>query len=508
MLLGFSWPPNYSYALLFLAFVPLLIIDKYTENTKKGTSLFLFYTFLSLLLWSIISTDWLFQIVPAPSIVIYMVTSLLTLLPFFLFKVFKNQFGKWLSYFALIAFYLSYEFLIQRWDLAYPYLLLGNGLSTAPYLVQWYEYTGVLGGSLWVLAVNILLYSIITTTHKVKNGLIALTVVIIPISVSFYITPNSEIDEKEKTFISVLHSSVDARSVKYNISTDSLISRYAREHQIQPSEKISLIVWPESALPDAGWIEDFSISKELNSVRTLTKKFDADIVTGFIATELVDKNSENPTPLIQETANGLNYRSYNGAILIKSSSDKIRYRTKQKLVPIEETIPYPKYLSFLRNSFGSLGGFMISHRQKNKDLFVTSDKKKFVYLICYESIFADFTRKLVKNGAQFIVVGLNESWYNNIKPAEQFMNYNRLRAIENRRYVVRSSNDGISCIIDTRGEVIAIRDQAEDCLMTSYVIPKTKKTLFNIFGDWIGLLSLVIAIVLLIALFYAKILKT
>jgi apolipoprotein N-acyltransferase len=66
--------------------------------------------------------------------------------------------GRWWSYAALICFWMAYEYLHQTWDLSFPWMNLGNGFAREHYLVQWYEFTGVYGGTYWVLMSNILVF--------------------------------------------------------------------------------------------------------------------------------------------------------------------------------------------------------------------------------------------------------------------------------------------------------------------------------------------------------------
>ena len=70
----------------------------------------------------------------------------------------KKVLGNKRGYFALIFFWISMEYIHLHWELAWPWLTLGNVFATIPEIVQWYEFTGVLGGSMWVLVINILLF--------------------------------------------------------------------------------------------------------------------------------------------------------------------------------------------------------------------------------------------------------------------------------------------------------------------------------------------------------------
>src|SRR5690606_8367871 len=70
----------------------------------------------------------------------------------------RRQFSSNLGYVALIVFWISFEYFHYNWDIEWPWLNLGNGFANSIKMVQWYEYTGTLGGSLWVLILNVFLF--------------------------------------------------------------------------------------------------------------------------------------------------------------------------------------------------------------------------------------------------------------------------------------------------------------------------------------------------------------
>jgi len=146
------------------------------------------------------------------------------------------------------------------------------------------------------------------------------------------------------------------------------------------------------------------------------------------------------------------YYTYNAALFV-DTSDNIQIHAKQNLVPFEERVPYPKLLSIFKNAVGSLGNFGFSRRSQNQYIFDT-DSNKIVPLICYESLFSDEASKYTRQGGNALFVILNEGWYNSSFGALQFFSISRIRAIENRRFIVRSSNYGISSIIDYKGDII------------------------------------------------------
>src|SRR3546814_14846 len=157
---------------------------------------------------------------------------------------------------GLIFYWISYEFLHQSWDLAFPWMTLGNGFASNHQLIQWYEYTGVYGGTLWILLSNILLFTIIrhakdqTKKHLVlKPVFLWIALIIIPITISLlqYYTYEEEVSPAD---VVVVQPNVDPYA-KYG--TESVESQL--EHLIQLSDSAGKInteffIWPETAIPE------------------------------------------------------------------------------------------------------------------------------------------------------------------------------------------------------------------------------------------------------------------
>ena len=113
-----------------------------------------------------------------------------------LFHKVKKVLGIFKGYLSLIFFWISMEFLHLNWELAWPWLTLGNVFATFPDIVQWYEYTGVLGGTLWILILNLLLYAFFTYKDKTYITYTVL-ILIVPIIFSFTIKPNLDYLDKD-----------------------------------------------------------------------------------------------------------------------------------------------------------------------------------------------------------------------------------------------------------------------------------------------------------------------
>jgi apolipoprotein N-acyltransferase len=130
--------------------------------------------------------------------------------------------------------------------------------------------------------------------------------------------------------------------------------------------------------------------------------------------------------------------------------------------------------------------------------------------ICWENLFSDLVRQFVKRGAQFIVNITNEAWFGETAAPYQFLSMSVFRAVENRVYVVRCANTGISCFIDPCGRVVdRVKDEnGRDIfvrgIVTGSVIPLESNTIYTRYGDWLVWLSIAFFIFILLLLSFLR----
>jgi apolipoprotein N-acyltransferase len=148
--------------LLFIAFFPLLLLENFFVSKKtefRGVS-FWGHSFLAFLIWNGISTWWIAYATVAGALMAIIANSFLMSLVWWLGHTARRYFKANLGYLALAVFWISFEYFHFHWDIEWPWLNLGNGFANNVKMIQWYEYTGTLGGTVWVLALNIILFNI------------------------------------------------------------------------------------------------------------------------------------------------------------------------------------------------------------------------------------------------------------------------------------------------------------------------------------------------------------
>jgi apolipoprotein N-acyltransferase len=207
------------------------------------------------------------------------------------------------------------------------------------------------------------------------------------------------------------------------------------------------------------------------------------------------KNSSSAKPM-QEA--GYYYESYNGSALLDSSG-ALGYYHKSMLVPGVETLPW--FLRFIDKWFEKFGGTTAGYAKQKQRTPLVDSKHGYVIApaICYESIYGEFMSKYIRNGANIICIITNDGWWGNTPGYKQHENYARLRAIETRKWIVRSANTGISCFIDPYGKVINPRpwDKAAAIKM-NISATDDHQTFFVRNGDIISRIATLISIVLVV----------
>ena len=492
ILLGISALPSNLWLFSFVSFIPLLIASELTIQLKKPLLIFALQLIISLVIFYFWVGHWILEAANLGFIIALLIPLpfFLLLLPFILIKK-----SKILASLYFIAAWLTGELIQSYFQLGSPFYNLGNNLGAKPQLIQWYEFTGVAGGTLWILVVNFMLFSLWKTLiHKrkkwLKKSFIALGVLLIPIIISVIIYTSYE-EKGSSSEILIIHPSTDCNDVKYQMNIYELMDIYLEIMIPQLTENTEYVILPETAITNAGWVHDINRNLVFNHFFDKTDNFPKlKLITGAILFETISNvekiKSYNKMPGIRYSKKYKNwYYTYNSALQIEKDT-LAQMRAKEGLVPYQEYAPYPNFLP--RISPAGID-FQFSKREKNKLIFNSQNGRKTSALICYELVYANLFSKSVREGAEAFFVLLNEGWYNNAKVPNQFLQLSVIRAIENRRSIAHSSNMGISAFINQRGEVIAKTDSKKSASLISEIRMNKKRTFSSSTGNYIGFLA-------------------
>ncbi|ACU02636.1 apolipoprotein N-acyltransferase [Pedobacter heparinus] len=521
-LMWLAWPPiPYTTPLLLVGLVPLLIaLDKLMLKAEGKTGKKIFLTAgLTFLVWNTASIYWVYNAISAVnnavvaafvSLIPFGLGALLMTFAFWLYYRLSRVASKNIAYLGLLSFYVAMEYLHQSWDLAFPWMTLGNGLSGMHQLAQWYEYTGVYGGSVWILLSNILAFEAYKKFKTVSKGYTRLRPVLgwalfILLPAGLSLTKYSQYKEKEVPVnVVAVQPNIDPYLKFGGLSSAEQLAILTRLSDSVAQPNTEYFIWPETAIPSR--VDEDRIRSDadfMTAQRFLEKYKNGTLITGIESIKFYPD---------QQTLSARKYNNdyvdvFNGAIQIENSAN-VQFYHKSKLVPGVEKMPFPTALAVLAPVFEGFGGTVGGYgSQKEPGVFYAYSGIGVAPVICYESIWGDWIGQAVKNGAQFIAILTNDGWWGNTSGKDQHLMYARLRAIENRRYVVRSANTGISCFINQKGDIIKQAGWWTRTALKADINLNDELTLYTKTGDVIAKVLCVVALLLALIIPYKKWIK-
>ncbi|MEX2463131.1 MAG: apolipoprotein N-acyltransferase, partial [Balneolaceae bacterium] len=490
ILLALSFPPFNASILQIPAFILLFRLALICETKKEVV----YYAYPSFVLWNLFSTYWLMMATVAGGLAAILANAAIMLIPLLIIRqLFNSKFNPILSSFFAAATWVSYEFLHHNWDLAWPWLTLGNGWSNLTGVIQFISFTGVFGISFWVILSASLFYFWIE--HQTKKRLLTAFIIffIFPLmSVLTLVTMN--ISEGEPVEVAIVQPNSDSyQPYGGHPNIHSLIDKLLNLSNEARTDRTDLIIWPENALDTMLTID----SPLFNKIRDSLQVWDTHLISGAGFYDFYDTDEDQPQ-VYRETAGGRAYNIYNSALYFQNSKPIEVYR-KGELVPIVERFPFVEFFQ-KADLFGWVNWPDIANygRGTTADLFEVNHLKTPA-LICYDSIFSGWVNQFVNGGADFLTIITNDGWWGDSHGHTQHFAFARLRAIEHRMWIARSANNGISGIISPDGKVqIKTEFWTEDAFHFT-IYGNTHPTFYSRYGNWIGYLSLIILAIGIVA---------
>jgi apolipoprotein N-acyltransferase len=195
---------------------------------------------------------------------------------------------------------------------------------------------------------------------------------------------------------------------------------------------------------------------------------------------------------------------YNSAIQIENSA-QVQFYHKSRLVPGVEQLPFPRFFSFFKSAFSAFGGSTGGYgKQAKPSIFYAQSGMGVSPIICYESIWGAYVAESVQNGASFIAIITNDAWWGNTSGKDQHLAFAKLRAIENRRWVARSANTGISGFINQRGDVVIQSGWWVPTALKADINLNEEQTIYTQYGDVLAILGCSGALALVLLTFYMR----
>ncbi len=477
---------------LFVAFVPLMLISVDYDESVRSWFKMLGWATLTFMLWNALTIWWVWKATPLGPITASIVSTWWNLVAFMLFHTVSKRAPRGLAYVLFVTAWIATEYIYtQAPAMSFPWLVLGNGFSCDTWSVQWYEYTGVFGGSLWVLAVNVLaLQSLLTFRKSVWIAATAVFALPMVFSLVLYVLESPDGDRygsRGKICVAAVQPDVDCYD-KFSGDT-----AWQQENLLglltEVPDSAKFVLMPETSLGatlNVDYLGDARIAKRISeTLRMLGSS--ATVIAGCETVDIYGRAKGSPTA---RQSDGIYYDLYNSAIAIDSTAN-VQLHHKGKLVIGVETTP-----AWLRNAeiFSvDLGGTMGQLGIGTKTEPFVADGVKVAPAICYEGLYGNHMGGFVRNGAQALFVISNDGWWGNTLGHKFLFSFCRLRAIEHRRDIARSANTGVSGFIDSRGDDISRLGWDERGVIAADIRLNDRVTVYTRFGDYIGRMSLYIA---------------
>ena len=498
-LLTAAWPIGGIAPTIFIGFVPLLLVEGRVAQGEKGRVFWL--SFLTFLIWNVATTWWVWNATPAATLA-WILNALFMATVFYVFHLTKKRVcnNPWGNFF-LIPYWMAFELLTYWWAIKWPWLNLGGVFSSKVSWIQWYEYTGVPGGTLWVLLVNILIANIIQffKTKEAKPILTSIVlevlILLLPILVSTRVYKNYE-DKGVDTEVIVVQQNCDPWNEQFdNHYYDEVIQNNINLSRPLVSPQTRFIVSSESAIQEGIWLHEANKAKALNTLHDYVAQFpELAFVIGGTTYEWVPKGMEDDFPA-RKLANGDRYYyCHNSALLI--NRDDLQHRNKSQLTPVVEAIP--EWMGFLRNFSLTVGIARGTLKGDPEAKVMTSGNHKIGAAICYESAFGEYVGSFCAKGADLLFVITNDGWWGDTPGYKQHFEFSKLRAIENRRCVARSANTGRSGFFNQRGDVLQQTNYWEPDAIKATLKANSEATFYAKNGDYLSRIAVYVTFVLLI----------
>ena len=508
-----AWPVMPLSILIFLVFIPILLIEKdiKDDRSKRKNLRYFLWTYFTFFVWNISTTWWVSNSTLGGAVMMLVLNSFLMSLPMLFYRYTKNRTSETWGLVSLVLYWLTFEYGHLNWDLSWPWLTLGNAFATHPAWVQWYQYTGVLGGSVWILTVNLLLYFAIIKSRNLFSRFqscfkVAFLFLGIPMLISYVLYWTYE-EKGTDVEVAVVQPNIDPFTEKFESSPSFIPFLKQVERLVNLSEEVinpntKFLLWPETAIDKNINEANVAYYDFIKEIRTFKAKYpNLGLLTGLTSHIIYGKEDQSETSRFQE---GIGFYDVFNTALYIDKKDSLHFYHKSKLVPGPETIIFPKLFKHLSSWFDLGGTFGVLGKGKEPIVMYENDSTQgfsFAPSICYESIYGDFSARFIKNGASMIFIITNDGWWGNTPGHKQHFAYARLRAIETRRDIARSANTGISGFINQRGDVLLESAYDEQAKLSYTIKSNSEVTTYVRYGDYLGRILSGLAIIVFLSAF-------
>lgn len=509
--------PHTGFLALF-GIVPLLCMERIAGMLGKRRVWI--YHYSAFVLWNAITTFWVCNATVGGGIFAVLANSLQMSLIFGLFRLSKKKFNGSLPYIFLAAAWIAWERFYFDAEISWPWLVLGNSFARTTWAIQWYEFTGALGGSLWIWACNLGLFGLLVS---LSDGRVAgwnmkartaafggyALILTLPFIVSFNIGSKYKdaMSSDEMLDVLIIQPNIDPYN-KFQAMTQaqqnglllSMAEKALKDRKHDSTAAPLLIVAPETFTSDI-ICGEYPRSRTWKGITAFLKDYpNVNMVFGASSYEYFD-SKERPSYNARQLNDGRWVESHNSA-LITDGTARTEIFHKSKLVVAVEKTPYPAIFTKIDDMLGGVMGRCVGQDEISL-LNVRTIEGETVPIgcaVCYESVYGEYYTDYIRKGARAMTIITNDAWWGDTPGYRQHLSYASLRAIETRRAIARCANTGISAIISPSGKILQPTPWWEPAVIEGSIPLRDDVTFFVSHGDITGRICSFIFILLLLAL--------
>ena len=505
--------------LALIGFVPLLCMERVAELSEKKH--IWIYHYSAFVLWNAFTTFWVCNATVGGGLFAIFANAFQMSLIFGLFRLSKKKFSGALPYIFLAVAWIAWERFYFDAEISWPWLVLGNSFARTIWAVQWYEYTGALGGSLWIWACNLGIFGILVSlsdgswfqfNSKAKAAsLIGLLLLFIAPPVISNIIGKEYKDamtaSEENLEVLIVQPNIDPYNKfqamtqdQQNALLEGLMKNELADRKADSCAAPLLVVAPETFTGDVV-CGNYPRSRTWRRFTSFLKDYPGVSMLFGASTYDYIHTQQAPSHTARHIKDGLWLESHNSALMI-DGTQKTEIFHKSKLVVAVEHTPYPAIFCKIDDMLGGVMGRCVGQDEISL-LHVQDTDGGNIPLgcaVCYESVYGEYYTGYVNKGAKAMAIITNDAWWGNTPGYRQHLSYASLRAIETRRAIARCANTGISAIISPSGKILKPTPWWEQASIRSYIPLRSDLTFFVTHGDITGRVSTFVFMLLLMAL--------
>lgn len=463
VILIFAFPQSDCWFLAWFGLVPLMLaLDGKSYRQSFGLS------YLSGFIFFTGNLYWFVHVTKVGMFLMMLVLAVYYGLFGLVYRYFQKR-NAVLKLILLPAGWVVIEFLRSRLFSGFDWVSLGHSQYKFLPIIQIADITGVFGVSFLLVMTN---YAFKLVVDGAMNRRILSIIGIVLLFVFTYgMIRLRENFSQDHVTLAVVQGNIEQELKWEEGLWPAIMKKYQDITRQAAAEKPDLIIWPETSFPGFLW-EDKDQYLEL-------KEFIRELQVPLLFGTIVVENDEY----------------FNDAVLVSREGEEVNHYHKIHLVPFGEYIPFRKQIPFL-SEFVPIADFSPG---KEETVFSLNGSKinTFSVLICFEDTLARLARKFVLNDARLLINITNDAWFGDTKAPYLHLQAAVFRTVENRRWLIRAANTGVSCFINEKGKVVRYLQnvQGKKTYVSGFdsqkVLLVAKKTVYSLYGDFFAYLCFV-----------------